>query len=269
MAFQQFNNGELLNVHRTKLNENFSQAELTGNKTQTISSTPSTTKYPSEKAVADFASKIFLSPSIPASKSGDLLFHTNAPAQTGGIKGKLKYNSSGTLSEFIPDRSVCDYRTASAFASANPVLLNGEIAIESDTKKQKIGNGSSNYSSLEYLIEEPEESFTSGGDNGTGWIKFQNGLIFQYGSNVRHSNFMGNFDMVVTLPISFTTGRVYSHAVLETGTDWSLAQLLVHSRDYGLGEIRFTVDSSFFQSSIYYGLNKDAPYELRWIAVGF
>jgi hypothetical protein len=40
--------------------------------------------------------------------------------------------------------------TASQWASANPVLADGELGLETDTLKFKIGNGSSTWSSLSY-----------------------------------------------------------------------------------------------------------------------
>lgn len=41
--------------------------------------------------------------------------------------------------------------TQSNWNKTNPVLLNGELAIESDTYYVKVGNGSSNYNDLPYL----------------------------------------------------------------------------------------------------------------------
>jgi hypothetical protein len=43
--------------------------------------------------------------------------------------------------------------TAANWTAANPVLLNGEIGIETDTRRFKIGNGSSTWSALPYYIE--------------------------------------------------------------------------------------------------------------------
>lgn len=265
MAVQTINNGELLNVIRTKINQNFTEVELTGNKTQTISSTPSTTKYPTEKAVSDFASKIYSSTSIPTSKTGDLILHANAPISPGGAKGKIKYNASGVLSEFIPDRSVVDYRTSSAFSSANPILLQGELAVESDTGKQKIGNGSSPYNSLSFLSTSgTPDAITSGGTEENGWIRYPNGMITQWGLKTYMTDANGNFDIIVTLPLTFPSKRIYSHGVLETGTDWRDSQLLIHSRSYGNGAIRFICDSVVDQP-----LGQGFNYELHWIAVGF
>ena len=43
--------------------------------------------------------------------------------------------------------------TAAAWTSANPVLLLGEMGIETDTRKYKIGNGVNAWSELSYYIE--------------------------------------------------------------------------------------------------------------------
>lgn len=45
------------------------------------------------------------------------------------------------------------YDTAANWASNNPVLLSGELGIESDTLKMKVGNGSSVWNSLPYLLD--------------------------------------------------------------------------------------------------------------------
>jgi hypothetical protein len=43
--------------------------------------------------------------------------------------------------------------TAANWTSANPVLLNGELGIETDTRRFKVGNGTLAWSSLSYYIE--------------------------------------------------------------------------------------------------------------------
>ncbi len=48
--------------------------------------------------------------------------------------------------------------TASAWTSANPVLAEGEIGIETDTRLIKLGDGINNWNDLEYgLLERPTE----------------------------------------------------------------------------------------------------------------
>lgn len=43
------------------------------------------------------------------------------------------------------------YDTASNWTTNNPVLLAGELGIESDTRKMKVGDGTTNWSSLKYI----------------------------------------------------------------------------------------------------------------------
>lgn len=259
-----------MSIIRGKINTNSTLVELLENKVSTIGTTPSTTKYPTEKAVSDFVPKIYYGSSIPTSKSGDLILHQNATQASGGVKGKLKVNSSGILQEFVPDRTICDYRTASALSST--VLLAGELAIESDTGKMKIGNGSSSYSGLPYLSGSSTEpsniGITYGGNAADaydiqyqqGWIKMPNGMIMQWGLGVYASNGASNFDHEIYLPIAFSKKRIYSHGVLEAGGLWNNNQLFVHPRGIGTSSLRFTVEG---------GLSPSAQYELHWIAIGF
>ena len=41
-------------------------------------------------------------------------------------------------------------KTSAQWTSTNPVLLSGEIGLESDTLRMKIGNGNDRYSDLQY-----------------------------------------------------------------------------------------------------------------------
>ena len=43
------------------------------------------------------------------------------------------------------------YDTSTNWASKNPVLLAGELGIESDTKKMKVGDGVTNWNTLDYI----------------------------------------------------------------------------------------------------------------------
>jgi hypothetical protein len=51
--------------------------------------------------------------------------------------------------------------TLSEWSSLNPILVNGEIVVETDTQQVKIGNGVSQYSLLPYGFEAglPAQSF--------------------------------------------------------------------------------------------------------------
>lgn len=52
--------------------------------------------------------------------------------------------------------------TSSNWTSANPVLLSGEIGIETNTNKYKIGNGSTAWNSLPYIVALPDQTNNSG-----------------------------------------------------------------------------------------------------------
>jgi hypothetical protein len=45
--------------------------------------------------------------------------------------------------------------TAAALAATNPVLAAGEIGVESDTGRFKIGDGSTAWASLTYIVQTP------------------------------------------------------------------------------------------------------------------
>lgn len=52
----------------------------------------------------------------------------------------------------MPDYKIQMRRgTAAEWTAANPVLAAGEIGVETDTQKMKVGNGTSNWSSLTYV----------------------------------------------------------------------------------------------------------------------
>jgi hypothetical protein len=53
--------------------------------------------------------------------------------------------------------------TQSQWSSANPILEDGEIVVETDTRQVKIGDGSTAYNSLPYAFNQglPAESFNS------------------------------------------------------------------------------------------------------------
>jgi hypothetical protein len=47
--------------------------------------------------------------------------------------------------------------TASAWSTVNPILVEGEVGLESDTNKMKVGNGSTAWNSLSYATTTPTE----------------------------------------------------------------------------------------------------------------
>lgn len=62
--------------------------------------------------------------------------------------------------------------TSTNWATANPILLEGEIGYETNTGKVKIGNGTSNYNTLSYNFEIDTSKFVQkSGDTMTGKLK--------------------------------------------------------------------------------------------------
>ncbi len=55
--------------------------------------------------------------------------------------------------------------TAARWASQNPVLAAGEIGYETDTRKMKLGDGTSSWTQLSYLVA---DGTGTGTDTGTG-----------------------------------------------------------------------------------------------------
>ena len=51
-----------------------------------------------------------------------------------------------------PARLIQRFNTAAVWVSNNPILLEGELGIESDTGKVKLGDGSTPWNSLDYCI---------------------------------------------------------------------------------------------------------------------
>ena len=80
--------------------------------------------------------------------------------------------------------------TAAAWASSSLVLLKGEVAIESDTRKFKIGDGVKTFAQLDYAAQLPNIVATadpttadSGHDIGTIWVNKTAGTSFFMKSN--------------------------------------------------------------------------------------
>ncbi len=52
--------------------------------------------------------------------------------------------------------------TASSWTSANTILAAGEVGFETDTRKMKVGDGSTAWSSLNYVDSIPSQTGNSG-----------------------------------------------------------------------------------------------------------
>ena len=92
--------------------------------------------------------------------------------------------------------------TAANWTSANPILLSGEIGYETDTKKFKIGNGSSNWNSLAYLpIPDGSGNLTITGNleiGSTGSLTFEGSTADGFETTLAVAN--PTADRTITLP---------------------------------------------------------------------
>lgn len=61
--------------------------------------------------------------------------------------------------------------TAANWTAANPVLLAGEAGVETDSGRLKIGNGTQQWTDLEYLAGDAANGLPTGGDPGNVLLK--------------------------------------------------------------------------------------------------
>ena len=106
--------------------------------------------------------------------------------------------------------------TAANWTAANPILLSGEIGYETDTKKFKIGDGSTNWNSLAYLpIPDGSGNLTITGTleiGSTGALKFEGSTADAFETTLAVTN--PTADRTITLPN--VTGTVITTG--DTGT---------------------------------------------------
>lgn len=67
--------------------------------------------------------------------------------------------------------------TAAAWTAANPVLLAGEVGLESDTRKLKLGDGTTAWSSLLYVQGYDDPTFTTLGCTGVATLPHIHGAL--------------------------------------------------------------------------------------------
>ncbi|MDR2046540.1 MAG: hypothetical protein LBP79_01315 [Clostridiales bacterium] len=72
---------------------------------------------------------------------------------------------------------------ASSWASINPILLAGEVGLETDTRKFKFGNGENAWAALKYaaqnvILADAAPTAVTGYDTGQMWINATNGKIY-------------------------------------------------------------------------------------------
>lgn len=107
--------------------------------------------------------------------------------------------------------------TSSNWTSSNPVLLRGELGFETDTLKFKIGNGTSNYSSLEYFPA--VSSITIQGDGGAILVDSSSPITESGTRKVSHATTAG----YKHIPAGGSSGQVLMWSSSGTATWGSLS----------------------------------------------
>lgn len=128
-------------------------------------------------------------------------------------------------------------RTASSWTSANPTLAAGEFAFESDTNKLKIGDGSTAWTSLPYVVTPLTNYIWSGSITNRNWTITSNTFAeFTSGSGtpslVEHANI--NFGSTPTIYSSGISqpGIVFTPPALGTYEIEAISNIRTNSGTY-------------------------------------
>jgi len=104
--------------------------------------------------------------------------------------------------------------TAANWTSVNPVLLEGEVGIETDTKKQKIGDGSTSWNSLAYQIQDFISNIPVGLNLSidSGILSAQAGHITSQTDILKTSSVISTAD-ISTIPNGVTNGVILGETI--------------------------------------------------------
>ena len=118
--------------------------------------------------------------------------------------------------------------TAARWASQNPVLAAGEIGYETDTRKMKLGDGTSSWTQLSYLVADGTGSGTGTGTGGqAATIRIGTVTTLRYNHNATVVN--SGTSTAAVLDFGIPRGKsVYEYAVEGgyEGTEQEFGQLI-------------------------------------------
>jgi hypothetical protein len=113
--------------------------------------------------------------------------------------------------------------TASSWTSANTVLAAGEIGFETDTKKMKVGDGSTAWSSLSYTVTDGDISgvtagtgLSGGGTSGSVTLSVDTNTIADLSSSQTLTN-KTLTSPVINLSLNAQTGTTYTFVLADNG----------------------------------------------------
>ena len=118
--------------------------------------------------------------------------------------------------------------TAARWASQNPVLAAGEIGYETDTRKMKLGDGTSSWTQLSYLVADGTGTGTGGGSGGqVATVRIGTVTTLRYNQNATVVN--SGTSTAAVLDFGIPRGKsVYEYAVEGgyEGTEQEFGQLI-------------------------------------------
>ena len=118
--------------------------------------------------------------------------------------------------------------TAARWASQNPVLAAGEIGYETDTRKMKLGDGTSSWTQLSYLVADGTGTGTGRGSGGqVATIRIGTVTTLRYNQNATVVN--SGTSTAAVLDFGIPRGKsVYEYAVEGgyEGTEQEFGQLI-------------------------------------------
>lgn len=118
--------------------------------------------------------------------------------------------------------------TAARWASQNPVLAAGEIGYETDTRKMKLGDGTSSWTQLSYLVADGTGTGTNTGTGGqAATIRIGTVTTLRYNQNATVVN--SGTSTAAVLDFGIPRGKsVYEYAVEGgyEGTEQEFGQLI-------------------------------------------
>lgn len=134
--------------------------------------------------------------------------------------------------------------TSVNWATYNPILADGEFALETDTRKIKIGNGEQPYTELAYQGDSGSENkaiqITSIYQNGqNGYIIYSNKLCHQWGYVTYPGGAYVSFDINLLKPFK-NTDYVVNATVLGTSGTGDASAFRILSQSTNKFNVRYT-----------------------------
>jgi len=168
--------------------------------------------------------------------------------------------------------------TAAALTSANPTLASGEVVFETDTKKMKVGDGTTAWTSLAYTATDGDVSgvtagtgLTGGGSSGTVTLGIDSTVATLTGTQTLTNKTIDTATNTITGAVTLTGTQTLTNKTL-TSPISNYAQLLAPTETCNIVAAAATGTIPFYTSTSsiwYYTTNASANHTLNFTyAVG-